>query len=319
MLEKDKEPLVSIIVITYNSAKYVLDTLESAKAQTYKNIELIISDDCSTDNTVEICKKWLNENKDRFVSSKLVTTNANTGIPANINRGLHAAKGEWFKTIAGDDILHKECIFLYVNFVLSNPEVKVVTANCQVFINTFSKENFTEIKNFSEFYGYKSNITAQDQHKIFLRRCPVNSCTMFYNAKVIMDNNGCDERFRWFEDHPLYLKLTKNGTKIFYLNKVTVYYRLHNSSVYSSVNSKQIFNDFYLKSRKFELEYLYPEISFSERIYKDLTFFKLRFFDIMGMNKNKFLFNFLYFGINKLNPFKFFRNKLSRKKIKNNK
>ena len=53
-------PLVSIVVITYNSAEYVLETLESAKAQTYQNIELIVSDDCSADNTVETCSRWQN-------------------------------------------------------------------------------------------------------------------------------------------------------------------------------------------------------------------------------------------------------------------
>lgn len=54
-----KNPLVSVIVITYNSSKYVLETLNSVAAQTYDNIELIISDDCSKDNTVEICRNWL--------------------------------------------------------------------------------------------------------------------------------------------------------------------------------------------------------------------------------------------------------------------
>lgn len=54
-----KNPLVSVIVITYNSSKYVLETLNSVAAQTYDNIELIISDDCSVDNTVEICRNWL--------------------------------------------------------------------------------------------------------------------------------------------------------------------------------------------------------------------------------------------------------------------
>jgi alpha-1,3-rhamnosyltransferase len=68
-----EQPLVSIVVITYNSSDYVLETLESAKDQTYKNIELIISDDCSTDNTVEICKNWLEENKERFKHTELIT------------------------------------------------------------------------------------------------------------------------------------------------------------------------------------------------------------------------------------------------------
>lgn len=70
-MSKNK-PLVSIVVTTYNSSKYVLETLESVKAQTYKNIELIISDDYSLDNTVEICKKWITENSDRFVNTKII-------------------------------------------------------------------------------------------------------------------------------------------------------------------------------------------------------------------------------------------------------
>ena len=63
--------LVSIITPTYNSAKYVLETLESIKSQTYHNIELIISDDASQDNTVDICELWLKENKERFRNSDL--------------------------------------------------------------------------------------------------------------------------------------------------------------------------------------------------------------------------------------------------------
>ena len=64
-MTKNNNPLVSIIVITYNSAKFVLETLESAKAQTYQNIELIISDDGSTDNTVQICREWLKNNEEQ--------------------------------------------------------------------------------------------------------------------------------------------------------------------------------------------------------------------------------------------------------------
>ena len=80
------QPLVSIVIITYKSSAYVLETLESAKAQTYRNIELIVTDDCSPDNTVEICKDWIENNKDCFVRTELITVPENTGISLNCNR-----------------------------------------------------------------------------------------------------------------------------------------------------------------------------------------------------------------------------------------
>ena len=66
--------IVSVVVITYNSADYVLETLESIKKQTYKNIELIITDDKSKDNTIEICNKWLDENSKEFIKSRIIIT-----------------------------------------------------------------------------------------------------------------------------------------------------------------------------------------------------------------------------------------------------
>lgn len=89
-----ENPLVSIIVITYNSAKYVLETLESARAQTYQNIELIISDDGSQDDTIVICENWFLENRDRFYDTQLITVEHNSGIPANCIRGVRALHGE---------------------------------------------------------------------------------------------------------------------------------------------------------------------------------------------------------------------------------
>ena len=109
-MEMNNQPLVSVLVITYNSAKFVLETLESIKAQTYQNIELIISDDCSTDNIVELCQKWVEENKERFVRTQIITSDLNTGVSANGNRGRDACQGEWIKGIAGDDLLMPNCV-----------------------------------------------------------------------------------------------------------------------------------------------------------------------------------------------------------------
>ena len=94
------KPLVSICVITYNSSKTVLSTLESIKAQSYSNIELVISDDCSPDNTVEIVQQWLEENKSWFIRTELITVEKNTGVTGNVNRSCKNTQGKYVKPIA---------------------------------------------------------------------------------------------------------------------------------------------------------------------------------------------------------------------------
>ena len=92
----NENPLVSVIVITYNSSNTVIETLDSIAAQTYKDIELIISDDCSKDDTVKRIKLWIEEHKDFFVNCRIITTEENTGTVKNLNRGVKASKGENF-------------------------------------------------------------------------------------------------------------------------------------------------------------------------------------------------------------------------------
>ncbi len=107
---KRKLPLVSVVIITYNSSEFIMECLDSIAVQTYDNIELIISDDCSTDNTIALCKTWLSKYQGRFVNTELLEITENTGITKNINRGCKLAKGEWIKPLAGDDLLLPICI-----------------------------------------------------------------------------------------------------------------------------------------------------------------------------------------------------------------
>jgi glycosyltransferase involved in cell wall biosynthesis len=103
-------PLVSIVVITYNSEKYIIETLESARNQSYENIELIITDDCSKDDTLKIAEGWLEKNSSRFKRTLIVPALINGGTSKNMNKGLNEAFGIWIKPIAGDDLLLPNCI-----------------------------------------------------------------------------------------------------------------------------------------------------------------------------------------------------------------
>lgn len=76
------QPLISVVVITYNSSNTIIETLESISRQSYPNIELIISDDCSKDDTVNKAQNWINSNG---VKGLVITAVKNEGIPANVN------------------------------------------------------------------------------------------------------------------------------------------------------------------------------------------------------------------------------------------
>ena len=126
-----QKPLVTIIVITYNSSKTVLETLESSKLQTYNNLELIISDDCSTDNTTKICQEWLNANNGWFKNTLLLTSKNNTGTAGNLNRGIKSSRGIWVKFIAGDDALNPNIIESYIEYINNNEEILFLHSNVE--------------------------------------------------------------------------------------------------------------------------------------------------------------------------------------------
>lgn len=230
-MSKIENPLVSIIVITYNSSKYVLETLESAKAQTYNNIELIISDDCSTDNTVEICEEWLKENKDRFVRTKLLTVKKNTGIPANCNKGLKAAKGEWIKYIAGDDILLSNCIKDCISFINNNYEISLLFGNVIDFNKYFEKA--TKIEN--RLY-FKEGIIAEEQYQYLLRGNQGIAPSAIIKKSLIIEVGGFDETFKLIEDYQLWIKIAKKGYKAFSLKNAVVKHRISEHGISSKKN-----------------------------------------------------------------------------------
>jgi len=237
-----KNPLVSIVVISYNSAKYVVQTLESAKAQDYKNIELIISDDGSTDGTVRICADWLATNKQHFVNSKILVSKQNTGISPNCNRGFDAAQGEWIKSIAADDILLPHCISTFVEYSANNPERKILFSKIQV-LGTSSPLSTDLSSHHSEYWEkaysvFTQNTIAHRQYQILLNYnfCPAAS--LFINKKAWIDIGKFDEEIRLLEDYPFWLNATAKGYALTLLPATTVGYRAHEGSAQIVLKNK---------------------------------------------------------------------------------
>lgn len=266
-------PLVSVVVITYNSSEYVIETLESVKGQTYDNIELIVSDDCSTDNTLSICKEWLNDNKNRFVNAKVITTPKNMGIAPNCNVGLSACKGEWVKFIAGDDALENNLVETYIHFASQVKDVKLICSNAREYNNFLTNENACPLTDTANFKFNQSEITAQDQFKILLRCNPIWTPTVMLKRVLLEKMGGFNEQHAFYEDRPLWLKLTQAGYKFHYLNIVSVKYRKHEGSIQVKKAKKAYVPRFEFIRDKILLEEYSRYLTFIERVcYKAIVF-----------------------------------------------
>jgi glycosyltransferase involved in cell wall biosynthesis len=311
-----EQPLVSIIVITYNSAKFVIETLQSAKDQTYRNIELIISDDGSKDKTIEICNEWILKNQDRFFRIEFLTVPFNTGIPANCNRGVKAAKGEWVKIIAGDDILHQKCIESNINYILKNNLNRIIVVSNMIRFNDgedYHKDGVIIVPD--NLFLLKKCVNSEIQHRYVTKYYLGNTPTLFI-PKEILDKVPFDESLPFQEDRPFAINATKKGYCFRYLDAATVYYRISESSVFASKSSKVLFNDFYKKRRQFVLKYIYPNMSRTERFVTDMEYYRKGIIDILGLNKNNWICRMIYSATTRLFPYRIYK-KIQRKKESN--
>lgn len=226
--------LVSVPVATYNSVDFIIETLESIYNQTYQEIELLISDDFSTDGTIEKVDEWIQQErvKNRFVNIQFIKVPANTGISANCNRFIKACTSDWIKMIAGDDILLPNCIEDNVKFISENPQAQIVFSQVRLYQDTFEERNFLKTipKSFPDNLMHPS-FTAQDQYKILLIADRLHySPSFLLNRKAIDSVGGYDETNRLVEDYPMWLKLTGTGIRLNYFHKETVGYRMHSKA-----------------------------------------------------------------------------------------
>ena len=95
------KPFVSVIIPTYNSEKYLIETLESLRSQIYTNWEVIISDDCSNDSTVSLAQKFSNKVPQPVI---ILQNKYNVGLAENRNKAIKEANSSWIALLDSDDI-----------------------------------------------------------------------------------------------------------------------------------------------------------------------------------------------------------------------
>ncbi len=177
-----KNNLVSVILPTYNGELFIADTLQSVLDQTYKNLEVIIVDDCSTDKTVKIIKSFNDERIKLYVNEK------NLGIGENSNKALSLATGEFIMMQDHDDISSPSRAELQYKCLVDNPDVTGVALHVKSFIDTppddiYKKsDNYNIDKNSRELkalglYHFLTHPT------LFYRRSILEKLDSYYSSK----------------------------------------------------------------------------------------------------------------------------------------
>lgn len=249
------EALVSVVVITYNSAAFVTETLDSIARQTYSNIELVVSDDCSRDDTVEVVRQWMEKNRERFAGCVIRAGEENLGIPKNLNAGIRKASGRYIKIIAGDDLLLPDCIRVNVDGCAEKNSRYLFTW----------LEKFSDGENGRKFWSEAPNpaffeADAAGQYAMLLRKNWVYG-PLFFCEKAFLEEMGMyDERYRMLEDYPMWLKMTKAGHKLHFVHVPTVAYRISESSVSNSAGVRVVNENYFRCYRQFFYDQIFPEL-----------------------------------------------------------
>lgn len=246
-MRDSSKPLVTYVVPTYNHSRFIIEAIESIIAQTYENIELIVINDGSTDDTVETISNITKKCSERFVRFNFISRH-NKGLVPSLNEGLKWSNGEFFSMLASDDKLLPNKTKIMVDLILnSGPEVvagfagmKIIDADSN-YVGTHNTRAGT--------YGFDD---------LIMKKAPYSAPTQIIRISELRLIGGYDENLL-FEDWAILLALTKNGKKIHVIDEVVSLYRRHSSNI-----SKQIINNHSYRMQvlnKYKDHKLYPRAS----------------------------------------------------------
>ena len=247
-------PKVSIIMPCYNSEKYIEKAIQSVLEQTYRNFELIIIDDDSTDKTWEIIEQYAK--KDFRVICTRKTENEK-GISKSMNKGIEMARGKYITRMDSDDIIIPEKILRQVQFLDENEEYGICSVNIAMMDNLgniYNENVYPEQKVPSEW--------------TFLWTNPVPNAPCMYRTSIIKGNNITFSNLRTAEDYDFLEKLITK-TKVYMINLPLYYYRYNEKSTYNR-NRIETFKNSLDISKKY-----YKEVTKKNApdFYKFLTWF----------------------------------------------
>jgi glycosyltransferase involved in cell wall biosynthesis len=218
MIEMNDKPLVSVAIITYNQKDYLRECIESVLAQDYPNIEIIVADDGSTDDTQDMLKEYDQKYPGKFV---LRLSEKNQGITANSNLAHFACSGKYIAWMGGDDLMLLGKISKQVAFMENNLTCSICYHNLEV----FDSDTGESIRFFNSKRKFEGDVRTSIRYSTFNGACS----NMVRATKT--PENGFNETVPVASDWLYWVETLHNGGKIFYIDEVLGRYRKHENNI----------------------------------------------------------------------------------------
>jgi glycosyltransferase involved in cell wall biosynthesis len=219
------EPLVSVVLPVYNCALYIEDAVNSILMQTFTDFELLIIDDCSTDNTIELIELYQDS---RIIIKK---KGHNKGLIDSLNYGFEIARGKYIARMDGDDISAVDRFQKQYDILENNPEIDV----CGCWLQEFGKKH--------RIIQHKQNheqIAAN-----MLLSCSMTMGSVMLNRKAV-EGYKFDENKKHVEDYDFWSRIAWSCT-FYNIQEVLYYYRMHETQVSTIHKPLQVQGDIAIK------------------------------------------------------------------------
>ncbi|MDH1881985.1 glycosyltransferase [Empedobacter sp. GD03797] len=217
-------PLFSILIANYNNGHFFKDCYDSLIAQTYQNFEVVILDDCSTDNSVEVIKSIIGEDK-RF---KLFQNEENKKVGYTKRRLVELASSEICGFLDPDDALEPQTLESILNHHNNNIEVGLVYSNFIICNEKLEKQNV----------HHATQITALDEHYLNFKGEISHFAT--FKKSIYNKTTGIDTFLKIAEDKDWYMKMCEVAP-VLYIDEDLYLYRIHNGGISTNKNAEKAY------------------------------------------------------------------------------
>ncbi|SDQ35369.1 alpha-1,3-rhamnosyltransferase [Chryseobacterium soldanellicola] len=234
-----ENPLVSIIVVSYNHSEFITECLDSIKKQTYKSWELIVADDASKDNSADVTKNWLKNNQ---ISAKTNFHSVNKGFATTLNECIEMTEGKYVNIIAADDYFHPEFLSKCVTSIEKKDE-----SFGMVFSSAFIIKEDKTLINYQNNFDFYQNA---DHFRNTLKKANyIPALATLMNRKVLLETGPYDKNIL-IEDYDRWLRINENYF-IDFVPENLAYHRKHEENI-SKLKERIVFVEEILLRLKYD-------------------------------------------------------------------